>query len=115
MKHQSKSFCWIELTALACLSLGALFVTARIGLIPRDPERGVAVVFAPWTSPDTALARTVEAGARFVRFGGPTFVTVAIPEDRNYVNRALQSGAWLVVDPQILAACLSPFAGPAAL
>ena len=103
----------IDVTALVCLSIGALFVTARIGLVPRDPERGVAVVFAPWTSPESALARTVEAGARFVRFGGPTFVTVAIPEDRGYADRALASGAWLVVDPQVLAACLSPFAVPA--
>lgn len=112
MKHSSKQSLrrGIDFTALACLSLGALFLTARVGLVPRNPERGVALVFAPWTSPETALARTVEAGARFVRFGGPEFITVAIPEDRDYADRALASGVWLVVDPQVLAACLSPFA-----
>lgn len=103
----------IDVTALACLSIGTLFVTARIGLAPRDPQAGVAVVFAPWTSPQTALMRTVDAGARFVRFGGPAFITVAVADDRGYPDRALASGAWLVVDPQVLAACLSPFAASA--
>ena len=106
---------WIDVAVLACLSVGGLYVTARTMLVPRDPERGVALVFAPWTSPETALKRTIEAGARFVRFGGPEFITVAMPDDRGYPDRALASGAWLVVDPQILAACLSPFAASAAI
>jgi hypothetical protein len=100
----------IDITALAFLSIGTLYATARMGLAPRDPQSGVAVVFAPWTSPQTALTRTVDAGARFVRFGGPGFITVAVADDSGYPDRALASGAWLVVDPQILAACLPPFA-----
>jgi hypothetical protein len=55
------------------------------------------------------MERTVEAGARFVRFGGFDFVTVAVPDDRDYPERAFARGAWLVVDPKAMAACLSPF------
>jgi hypothetical protein len=100
---------WIDLAALIALSVGALGVTARATLVPRDPERGVAVVFAPWTSPETALARTVEAGARFVRFGGYGFIAVGVADDRDYATRAMAKGAWLVLDPQLLAACLTSF------
>src|ERR1051325_1948874 len=88
---------WVDVTALAALSVVALFMTARFALAPRAPELGVAVIFAPWTSSEQALARTVEAGARFVRFGGPDFVTIAIPDDRAYPARARAAGAWLVV------------------
>ena len=91
------------------LSIVAFFFTARTALVPHEPERGVALVFAPWTTPETALARTVEAGARFARFGGLTFITVAVPEDGDYAARAFAAGAWLVVDPLAIAACASLF------
>jgi hypothetical protein len=99
----------VDFAMLACLSIGTLFATAAIALTPRHPERGVAVLYAPWTTAEDALARTVEAGARFVRFGGPTFIAIAVPDDRGYTARALAAGAWLVVDPQVVAACLAPF------
>jgi hypothetical protein len=105
---------WIDVTALAALSLVALFMTARFALAPSAPELGVAVIFAPWTPPEQTLARTVEAGAKFVRFGGLRFVAVAIPDDRDYPARARAAGAWLVVDPKVIAACLSAFGTAAA-
>jgi hypothetical protein len=98
---------WIDIAALAVLSIAALGATARFALAPQAPERGVAVIFAPWTAPDQTLTRTVEAGARFVRFGGPGFVAVAIPDSPDYPARVRAAGAWLIVDPKIVAACLS--------
>jgi len=103
----------IDALLLTSLSLGALYATARIELKPSDPARGVAVVFAPWTTPDAALLRAVEAGGRFVRFGGLPFIAVVIPEDSSYSSRILSAGAWLVLDPQVIAACLSTFASAA--
>ena len=99
---------WTDYLALTILSVGALCFAARATLAPQQPERGAAVVFAPWTAPATAMVSAVEAGARFVRFGGFGFVAVVAPDDRNYTARAMASGAWLVVDPQLLAACLKP-------
>jgi hypothetical protein len=90
---------------LACLSLGVLYAGARIGLTPRDPSQGVAVIFAPWTAAETTLSRAVEGGGRFVRFGGLPFIAVVIPDNAGYPNHMLDAGAWLVVDPQTLAAC----------
>jgi hypothetical protein len=99
----------LDAVILTCVSMGALYATARATLAPRQPELGVAVVFAPWTGADVTLTRTVEAGGRFVRFGGVPFVAVAIPDDQDYASRVLTSGAWLVVDPKTIAACLSAF------
>ena len=101
---------WIDIVALTVLSVGALCFTARATLAPRNPESGVAVVFAPWTAPETTMARSVEAGARFVRFGGHGFIAVVAADDRDYAVRAMAAGAWLVVDPQLVAACLAAFA-----
>lgn len=98
---------FVDIGLLACLSLGTLYAGARVGLTPRDPSQGVAVVFAPWTAEDTALAKAVENGARFVRFGGLPFIAIVVPDNTQYSQRMLDAGAWLVVDPQTLAACLS--------
>jgi hypothetical protein len=98
---------WIDIAALAILSIVALGATARFTLAPRSPELGVAVIFAPWTTPEQTLARTVEAGAHFVRFGGPSFIAVAIPDGPDYVAHVRAAGAWLIVDPKIVTACLS--------
>ena len=100
----------IDAALLASLSVAALYATARTALVPREPANGVAVVFAPWTSPEFAVSRAVELGGRFVRFGGLPFIAVVIPEDANYPSRMLGAGAWLVLDPQAIAACLSTFA-----
>jgi hypothetical protein len=44
-----------------------------------------------------------------VRFGGYGFIAVGVADDRDYAARAMAKGAWLVLDPQLLAACLTPF------
>jgi hypothetical protein len=98
-----------DAAVLACISVGALYATARLTLEPRNPDQGVAVVYAPWTEAETTLKSATEAGGRFVRFGGAPFVAVAMPEDQNYSARAYAAGAWLVLDPKTIAACLSAF------
>lgn len=98
----------IDLALLALLSVAAFIASAVMALGPRDPTSGVAVVFAPWVGADAALSRAVEAKARFVRFGGASFLVVVVPDDADYQTRVLNAGAWLVLDPQALAACL-PF------
>jgi hypothetical protein len=97
----------VDIGLLACLSLGTLYAGARVGLTSRDPSQGVAVIFAPWTAAENTLSRAVEGGGRFVRFGGLPFIAVVMPDNANYPDRMLDAGAWLVVDPQTLAACSS--------
>src|SRR5215470_864783 len=96
----------LDTAFLACLSVATLYAIARVSFMPRDPNSGVAVIFAPWVEPRDALTRAVGAGGRFLRFGGFSFITVIVPDDPDYHSRVLSSGAWFVVDPNVLAACL---------
>lgn len=99
----------LDIGLLSCLSLAALYAGARVGLVPRNPAQGVAVIFSPWTDASHALSQAVAGGSRFVRFGGLPFIAVVMPDDMNYPNRILDAGAWLVVDPRVLAACSNVF------
>jgi hypothetical protein len=91
---------------LAVFALASFLLVARIALAPRDPLQGVAVIFSPWTDADTAFVRAVEAGGRFVRFGGLPFIVVVTPETADYADRVRAAGGLFLADPQILAACL---------
>ncbi|MBS0536327.1 MAG: hypothetical protein JSR72_19935 [Proteobacteria bacterium] len=94
-----------EILTLVSLSIAALAASARIGLAPQNPENGVAVIFAPWTSSQASIERATSDGSRFIRFGGFDSIVVMMPEHTDYTDRMLERGAWFVVDPKVLAAC----------
>jgi hypothetical protein len=96
----------LDVTVIAALICASLISVLRIGLVPNHPTSGVAVVYAPWTAANQTMIRAVSAGARFVRFGGFEFIAVVMPERPDYVEQVMKGPAWLVVDPQALAACL---------
>jgi hypothetical protein len=96
----------LDMSLIVVLICASFLATLRIGLAPNNPAAGVAVVYAPWTTAAETMARAVEAGARFVRFGGFQFIAVVMPERPDYVEQVMKGSAWLTVDPQALAACL---------
>lgn len=96
----------LDLWLIAILAVGSFAAILRIGLLPANPGAGVAVIYAPWTTADQTMLRSVSAGARFVRFGGFDFIAIVIPEQPDYVERVLTGSALLAVDPQVLAGCL---------
>jgi hypothetical protein len=105
-RHLPHTRCLVEAAVLACVAVGSFYVTVRNGLAPREPASGVAVIFSPWTAADAALTRAVEAGGRFVRYGGYPFIVIVVPETPDYPSRVHGAGALFVVDPGALAACL---------
>jgi hypothetical protein len=76
------------------LDILLLTVTAAMTLVgtvavlapPPDPDRGVAVIFSPWTAAGDALAQSSAAGGRFVRFGAFPFIAVVVPDGPGYVD-----------------------------
>jgi hypothetical protein len=96
----------LDVGVVATLICASLISILRIGLVPNDPTSGVAVVYAPWTAANETMIRAVSAGAQFVRFGGFQFIAVVMPKRPDYVEQVMKGSAWLVVDPQALAACL---------
>ena len=97
----------LDLWLVAALTVASFAAILRIGLLPSNLDHGVAVIYAPWTTPDQTMTRAVNAGARFVRFGGLDFIAVVEPDDPDYLKRVLSGPAILVVDPQVLAGCLA--------
>src|ERR1700684_1320828 len=95
----SVAFRWLDLWLIAILAVGSFGAILRIGLQPANDSAGVAVIYAPWTTADQTMIRTVSAGARFVRFGGFDFIAIVAPEQPDYVERVLAGSA-------LLAACL---------
>jgi hypothetical protein len=104
----------LDAAVITSVAVASLYGAARIGLEPRDPMRGVGVIFAPWTGADAAIVRAVEAGGRFVRFGGLPFIVVVEPERADYLDRIKAAGAFLIVDPLVITACLPSSSEPQA-
>jgi hypothetical protein len=96
----------LDVGAIAALIWLSSIAILRIGLVPNNPTAGVAVIYAPWTAANETMVQAVGVGARFVRFGGFQFIAVVMPERPDYVDQVMKGSAWLVVDPQALAACL---------
>jgi hypothetical protein len=100
------AFRWLDLWLIAILAVGSFGAILRIGLLPANASGGVAVIYAPWTTADQTMIRAVNAGGRFVRFGGFDFIAIVVPERPDYVANVLAGSALLAVDPQVLAGCL---------
>jgi hypothetical protein len=96
----------LDVCFIAFLIVASFAAVLRVGLLPRDPASGVAVIYAPGTGAEQTFARSVAAGARFVRFGGFDFIAIVIPETPDYVERTLAGSALLALDPQVLGGCL---------
>jgi hypothetical protein len=102
----SVAFRWLDLWLIAIFSVGSFGAILRAGMLPANPGAGVAVIYAPWTTPDQTMIRAVSAGARFARFGGFDFIAIVMPEQPDYVEKVLAGSALLAIDPQVLAGCL---------
>ncbi len=98
---------FIEGTAIAAFALISTFAIARVGLEPSHSSDAVGVIFSPWTDAGDALTRAVSAGGRFIRYGGPSFIVVVEPDSADYIRRVKDAGALFIVDPRIIAACLT--------
>jgi hypothetical protein len=100
----------IDGAVVVLLAASSLLGIIWFGFAAHDPMNGVAVVFAPWTDAQTAMALATGAGARFVRYGSFPFIIVVIPDSIDYPSSAAKAGALFLADPQKLAACLPDFA-----
>jgi hypothetical protein len=100
---------WFDVATLCFAAILSFATVAVVTLGLKEESQGVAVIFAPWTSASDAMTRSVEPGARFVRFGAFDFIAVIEPQSADYMRRVRSNGAWMIADPAALAACLKPF------
>ncbi|HEX2525447.1 MAG TPA: hypothetical protein VHL31_03970 [Geminicoccus sp.] len=92
---------WLPATLLL---LASLVATAWLAVQPK-PSRSVLAIFAPWWSQEDVLKAAGLSGVAIVGAGSwPNFLVV-MPADPSDGAALYAAGAWLLLDPRLLAAC----------
>jgi hypothetical protein len=95
---------WLSAAAFLVLSWIAL---AALSLQVRPGAEVVAVAFPPWWSVQQVFQAAASAEAAIVRSTALPAILVVRPDDLDGLTRLRQAGAWLVMDPRAIAACLT--------
>ncbi|WP_346016189.1 hypothetical protein [Bradyrhizobium sp. C-145] len=94
---------WLNAAALLIASWS---VVAALSLRPRLGAELVAAAFPPWWSAQEAFLATASANAAIVRTTAIPALLVVRPGDHDGLSRLRDAGAWLIIDPQAVAACI---------
>jgi hypothetical protein len=95
---------WLNAAALLTLSWIAI---AALSLQVRTGAEVVAVVFPPWWNDQQVLLAAASANAAIVRMTALPTLLVVRPDDNDGLTRLRKAGAWLTLDPQAIAACVT--------
>jgi hypothetical protein len=95
---------WLNAAALLIASFVAV---AALSLRVRPGTEIVAVAFPPWWISERAFLAAASADAAIVRMTAVPSLLVVRPDQRDGLPRLRKAGAWLVMDPQAIAACIS--------
>jgi hypothetical protein len=107
-RESSNSTCrWPAWLNAAVLLLSSWIFIAALSFRVRPDAEVVAVVFPPWWSAQQALQAAASANATFVRTTAIPAVLVVRPDERAGLSRLRDAGAWIAIDPQAVAACLT--------
>ena len=107
-RESSNSTCrWPAWLNAAVLLLSSWIFIAALSFQVRPDAEVVAVVFPPWWSAQQALQAAASANATFVRTTAIPAVLVVRPDERAGLSRLRDAGAWMAIDPQAVAACLT--------
>ena len=99
-----RSTAWLNAAALLAASW---FAIAALSLQIRPGADVVAVAFPPWWSAQEVFLASASADAAIVRMTAVPFLLVVRPDLRDGLTRLRKAGAWLAMDPQVIAACFS--------
>ena len=95
---------WLNATGLLIASFVGM---AALSLQARPGAEIVAVAFPPWWSAQRIFTAAASANAAIVRTTAIPSIVVVQPDRRDGLARLHESGAWLAIDPQAIAACLT--------
>jgi hypothetical protein len=89
------------------LLLVSFLGTAALAMRPSGAaDAPVAAVFPPWWSAERSFIAAASAGGAIVREGAWSNILVVKPADAGLAHRLYAAGAWLLLDPKALDACL---------
>ena len=89
------------------LLIASFFGIAVLSLQVRPGAEIVAVAFPPWWSSERVFTAAASADAAVVRITAIPSLLVVQPDGRDGLARLREAGAWLAIDPQAVAACLT--------
>jgi hypothetical protein len=95
---------WANATGLL---IASFIGVAALSLQVRPGAEIVAVAFPPWWSAAQVFAAVASADAAIVRTTAIPSVLVVQPDSTQGLTRLRQSGVWLAIDPQAIAACFT--------
>ena len=88
------------------LAAASVLAVAALQAVPRDGTQ-VAAIFAPWDESGGVMARVAQADGLLVRRGLFDSIVVVQSDEPGLIGRLYASGAWLVIDPNVLGGCLA--------
>jgi hypothetical protein len=100
--------CWPVWFNATGLLIASFVGVAALSLQVRPGTEIVAVAFPPWWNSQRIFAAAGSANAAIVRITAIPSLLVVRPDSRDGLARLRESGAWLAIDPQAVAACLTP-------
>ena len=95
---------WVNATGLLIASFVGV---AALSLQVRPGAEIVAVAFPPWWGAQQVFIAAASAHAAIVRITAIPSILVVQPDRDNGLQRLQEAGAWLTLDPQAIAACLT--------
>ncbi len=104
--RQYESFRWPYWLCPVALLLVSWVWTAALTFRPGPGDAAVAVIFPPWWSADRAFAAAASAEASIIRVGGFDSVLVVQPAAFDGLGRLYRAGAWLLLKPTGVGACV---------
>jgi hypothetical protein len=97
---------WLNAAALLIASWIAM---AALSLQVRTGADVVAVAFPPWWSGQQVFLAAASANAAIVRGTALSGLLVVRPDDHDGLAQLRKAGAWLIIDPQAIAACTTKY------
>lgn len=91
---------WLVALNAAC----ALGVIVAIAMVPTGTR--LVVVGSPFSSPGAMMTVIAQAGGRLVNGGAASWIVVAEGTTADFASRLRASGALLVLDGRLAAACI---------
>jgi hypothetical protein len=98
---------WPGWLSAAALSIASWITIAALSLQIRPDAEVVAAVFPPWWSTQQVFLAAASANAAIVRGTALSGLLVVRPDDNDGLTQLRKAGAWLIMDPQAVAACIT--------
>src|ERR1700723_1960033 len=95
---------WFNAAGLLAASWIAI---AALSLQVRPGAEIVAVAFPPWWGTQQVFLAAASANAAIIRGTALSGLLVVRPNDNDGLAQLRKAGAWLIIDPQAVAACVA--------